>query len=123
MSTPLGVVRWKGKSGAGACDAARKKSVARPTTRRLAFVTRTIVRSPCMRSLILAAILTLAGCAKSATPPPQTPERPVTDSYFGAQVVDNYRWLENASDPETHAWAQAQTERARTYIDALPYRR
>src|SRR5690349_19785862 len=48
--------------------------------------------------------------------------RPVTDTYFSTHVVDNYRWLETASDPEVHAWTQAQTSRARAYIDALPYR-
>jgi prolyl oligopeptidase len=47
----------------------------------------------------------------------------VTDTYFGTQVVDNYRWLENAADPEVRAWTQTQTQRARSYIDALPYRR
>jgi prolyl oligopeptidase len=51
-----------------------------------------------------------------------TPLRPVTDSYFGTQVTDNYRWLENSADPEVRTWTQAQTARARAYIDALPYR-
>lgn len=26
---------------------------------------------------------------------PATPKRPVTDTYFGKTVVDNYRWLED----------------------------
>src|SRR5438874_11251139 len=39
--------------------------------------------------------------------PPQTPQRPVTDEYFGIKVVDPYRWLENWDDPEVRAWTDA----------------
>ena len=39
---------------------------------------------------------------------PATPKRPVTDTYFGKAVVDNYRWLEDMNSPETKAWFKAQ---------------
>ena len=53
---------------------------------------------------------------------PETSARPVTDTYHGAEVVDPYRWLEDASDPEVRAWASAQTALTRSVIDADPDR-
>ncbi len=44
---------------------------------------------------------------------PATPKKPVTDTYQGVQVVDEYRWLENGSDPAVKKWAEAQNEFAR----------
>ena len=38
---------------------------------------------------------------------PATPQRPVTDTYFGKSVVDNYRWLEDTNSPEVQAWFKA----------------
>jgi prolyl oligopeptidase len=54
--------------------------------------------------------------------PPATPQRPVTDEYHGVKVVDNYRWLEDRSDPAVQAWSGAQNAYARRYLDALPGR-
>ncbi|HVV01493.1 MAG TPA: prolyl oligopeptidase family serine peptidase, partial [Verrucomicrobiae bacterium] len=55
-------------------------------------------------------------------PPPATPQRPVTNEYFGTVVRDDYQWLEDANDPEVERWTQAQNERTRAYLDGLPYR-
>ncbi|MBV8843585.1 MAG: S9 family peptidase [Bryobacterales bacterium] len=54
--------------------------------------------------------------------PPATPKKPVTDTYHGTTVTDDYRWLENASDPAVKAWSDAQNRTARQYLDALPQR-
>jgi prolyl oligopeptidase len=51
---------------------------------------------------------------------PATPRRPVTDTYHGVDVVDDYRWLEDRSDPEVRAWSDAQNAVARAHLDALP---
>src|SRR5437588_10134678 len=53
--------------------------------------------------------------------PPQTPQRPVTDEYFGIKVVDPYRWLENWDDPEVRAWTEAQNSYTRAQLDAQPF--
>jgi prolyl oligopeptidase len=37
-------------------------------------------------------------------------------------VTDDYRWLENYSDPAVRAWSDAQNQYARKYLDALPLR-
>ena len=46
--------------------------------------------------------------------------RPVTDTYFGTKVVDNYRWMENLKDPEMQRWMKAQADYTRAKLDALP---
>jgi prolyl oligopeptidase len=60
--------------------------------------------------------------ADNLPPVPATPKRPVTDEYNGAKVVDDYRWLETASDPEVRQWSDAQNTRTRSYLDRLPMR-
>ncbi len=54
--------------------------------------------------------------------PPVAPKKPVTDVYQGVSVTDDYRWLENYSDPAVRAWSDAQNQYARKYLDALPLR-
>jgi prolyl oligopeptidase len=53
---------------------------------------------------------------------PATPKKPVTDSYHGVKVVDDYRWLEDFGDPAVRAWADAENRHARAYLDELPAR-
>ncbi|HEY0797890.1 MAG TPA: hypothetical protein VGD50_02010, partial [Candidatus Baltobacteraceae bacterium] len=46
----------------------------------------------------------------------------VVDHLFGVAVPDPYRYLEDASDPDTIAWTRAQTAATRATLDALPIR-
>ena len=55
-------------------------------------------------------------------PPPVTHVDQVVDTYHGIKVQDPYRWLEKADDPNVKEWSRTQNERARHYLDALPYR-
>jgi prolyl oligopeptidase len=64
----------------------------------------------------------LAFAAADLPPAPATPKRPVTDEYHGVKVADDYRWLENAADPEVGQWSDAQNARSRAYLDHLPAR-
>jgi prolyl oligopeptidase len=47
---------------------------------------------------------------------------PVTDTYHGIRVTEDYRWLEDASSEETIAWTKAQQQRTRAYFDAIGWR-
>src|SRR5437868_4094613 len=67
--------------------------------------------SICGAALALLCIGTI-GCSKTAT-------KPVTNDYHGVKVVDNYQWLENATDPEVRKWSAAQNQEARAYLDKL----
>lgn len=47
---------------------------------------------------------------------------PVTDTYHGVGVTEDYQWLEDASSAETIAWTKAQQERTRAYFDGIGWR-
>ena len=66
------------------------------------------------------ALLTLPVAALAQ--PPATPKKPVTDVYHGTSVVDDYRWLEDGSDPAVRAWSDAENRYARKFLDGLPMR-
>jgi prolyl oligopeptidase len=51
-----------------------------------------------------------------------TAVEPVTNVYHGIAVVDDYQWLENASDPAVRDWTRAQNERTRAYFARLDFR-
>ena len=55
-------------------------------------------------------------------PPPATAREDVVDTYFGEEVTDPYRWLEDASSPRVAEWTQAQNARTRAVLDSLPER-
>jgi prolyl oligopeptidase len=47
---------------------------------------------------------------------------PVTDTYHGVDVTEDYRWLEDATAEETIAWTKAQQQRTRAYFDGIGWR-
>jgi prolyl oligopeptidase len=49
-----------------------------------------------------------------------TPREPVTTTYHGEGVTEDYRWLEDSSE-RTNSWTAAQDARARAYLDSLPF--
>lgn len=50
-----------------------------------------------------------------------TPREPVTTTYHGHAVTEDYRWLEEDS-PRTREWTAAQDARTRAYLDSIPFR-
>ncbi len=75
-------------------------------------------------SLPLLGLLT-AGLLSAADvpPPPETPKRPVQDSFHAVAVAEDYRWLEDGGTPEVKAWTGAQNARTRAFLDGLPVRK
>jgi prolyl oligopeptidase len=51
--------------------------------------------------------------------PPAAVVKPVTETLWGRQVTDNYRYME-ALDPSTIAWMKAQGRYTRSVLDAIP---
>ncbi len=51
--------------------------------------------------------------------PPATAREPVTNTYFGMKVVDNYRWLENLKDPKVLSWLKAQANYTNDWLDKI----
>lgn len=73
------------------------------------------------RALALLLLLPLNSDADSL-PNVSTSREPVTNSYHGTMVVDDYQWLEDASAPAVREWTRAQNTRTREYFSYLPYR-
>lgn len=53
---------------------------------------------------------------------PTTAKGTVTDSYFGTEVADPYRWLEDDRSDETGAWVKTQNKVTFDYLAQIPYR-
>lgn len=78
-----------------------------------------------LRLIALFLIVALPGLSYGSDdllPIPATPKKPVTDTYQGVQVVDDYRWLEPAANTEVRQWSDQQNARTRAYLDHLPDR-
>ena len=74
---------------------------------------------------ILALFITLFMISCQTDSPLQYPETrmdAVTDNYFGVEVADPYRWLEDDNSEETRAWVQAQNQVTFGYLERIPYR-
>ncbi len=82
------------------------------------FATR-YARNPNILILFVAAVLCIT-LATFAGQPPASPKNPVTDTYHGVTIVDDYRWLEDWSNPNVKSWSEAQNAHARSVLDALP---
>jgi prolyl oligopeptidase len=53
---------------------------------------------------------------------PETRRGDAVDEYFGINVPDPYRWLEDDMSDETAAWVQAQNRVTFHYLDQIPFR-
>ncbi|ACU04662.1 prolyl oligopeptidase family serine peptidase [Pedobacter heparinus] len=53
---------------------------------------------------------------------PETKETTIKDNYFGTEVADPYRWLEDDRSAETKQWVDAQNAVTRKFIDQISYR-
>ena len=78
--------------------------------------------------LFSATLLVLVACNQTAKNDgnrmdyPETKKGDVVDTYFGTQVPDPYRWLEDDRSAETAAWVKTQNEFTGKYLQQIPYR-
>src|SRR5579862_680470 len=72
--------------------------------------------------LVLSFATILVTFAASAIDYPTAAKQPVTNTYFGTSVVDDYQWLENFDDPAVKTWNAAENKISRAYLDKLPAR-
>lgn len=68
-------------------------------------------------------VLFLFGCSqKSKINYPVAHKDDVNDTYFGVEVADPYRWLEDDNSAETAEWVKAENEVTFKYLEQLPGR-
>ncbi|MGH7669608.1 MAG: S9 family peptidase, partial [Gemmatimonadaceae bacterium] len=60
--------------------------------------------------------------AQQAPKYPVTRKDSVVDDYFGTQVPDPYRWLEDQNSPDVARWVEAQNAVTFRYLDQIPLR-
>ena len=78
-----------------------------------------------IRRILLAAAATALATAASAAPVPKPPVaavEPVTDTYFGVNVTDPYRWMEDRTAPRFLDWAKGENDYARAVLAQIPGR-
>ncbi|WP_299578240.1 prolyl oligopeptidase family serine peptidase [uncultured Sunxiuqinia sp.] len=74
-------------------------------------------------SLYLFVFVLMSSCTNQSTIPyPETAKEEVKDTYFGTEVTDPYRWLEDDNSAETAAWVEKQNKVTFNYLESLPYR-
>ena len=86
-----------------------------------------------MRNLIIACCLILFAFSckeekdlkkfeKNTVKYPKTKTEDTVNNYFGVEVRDPYRWLEDDMSKETTEWVKAQNVVTGDYLDNIPYR-
>ncbi len=53
---------------------------------------------------------------------PKTKKVDTVDTYFGTQVADPYRWLENDRSEETKKWVITENKLTQDYLNKIPFR-
>ena len=73
---------------------------------------------------------TLVACKKDKTEKtaivvsyPETKTVDTVDSYFGVEIKDPYRWLEDDRSAETEAWVKTQNKVTHGYLETIPFRK
>lgn len=79
----------------------------------------------CMFSALFASLcLATSALSQTASParPSPAPIHPVTENYFGTNVTDPYRYMENMKDPAVLDWVREQGRFTRAVFDSIPAR-
>ncbi|NAS12438.1 prolyl oligopeptidase family serine peptidase [Poritiphilus flavus] len=77
---------------------------------------------------ICMALLLITACQNSpkkttiAVTYPNTLKTDSADTYFGVELKDPYRWLEDDRSPETEAWVKEQNQVTFGYLEQIPFR-
>ena len=83
-----------------------------------------------MKKLIIPIVigLTVVACKEepkketTALTYPETKKVDTVDTYFGTEVKDPYRWLEDDMSEETADWVQRENKTTYGYLENIPYR-
>jgi len=73
-------------------------------------------------ALVLMVVACTSNVEKEIIHYPETKKVDHFDTYFGVDVADPYRWLEDDRSEETEAWVKAQNEVTFSYLNNIPFR-
>lgn len=78
-----------------------------------------------MKKIILTMTTTLLASAAAAQGLhyPKAEKDATMDNYFGTEVADPYRWLENDTSAQTAAWVEAENRVTNAYLAKIPFRK
>ena len=78
---------------------------------------------------VLSLIVLVPACRKQAEGPdassliyPEARKADQVDDYFGTEVADPYRWMEDDNAEEVKSWVEAQNSVTFGYLEQIPFR-
>ncbi|MDR0542915.1 MAG: S9 family peptidase, partial [Dysgonamonadaceae bacterium] len=73
--------------------------------------------------ILLSSMIVLGACqSKTKLVYPVAEKGNTVDNYFGTEVADPYRWLENDTSQATAAWVEAENQVTNEYLTQIPFR-
>ena len=79
-----------------------------------------------MNKLLIAMAISVAATASQAARPaityPAAPRQDTVDNYFGTDVPDPYRWLEDDNSEATAQWVSQENKITQDYLVRIPFR-
>jgi prolyl oligopeptidase len=73
--------------------------------------------------LVLMAVIASSAAMAQQLQYPKAAKDGTVDNYFGTQVADPYRWLENDTSQQTAAWVEAENKVTNGYLAKIPFRK
>jgi len=74
------------------------------------------------KTLLIPFLILLFSFAHGQIKYPESAQGSTVDNYFGTQVKDPYRWLEDDNSQATKAWVIAQNKVTQEYLSKIPFR-
>ncbi len=73
---------------------------------------------------LFSVILLVLGCKEQhkKITYPETKKVDTVDVYYGREIPDPYRWLEDDNSKETAEWVKSENEITRKYLEGIPFR-
>ncbi|MEP7253918.1 MAG: S9 family peptidase, partial [Ginsengibacter sp.] len=75
-----------------------------------------------MKNNIFLILMMTSSISYSQIKYPETKKVDQVDNYFGTNVADPYRWLEDDNSEETKQWVQAENKVTEDYLSKIPFR-
>ncbi|WP_044210457.1 prolyl oligopeptidase family protein [Flammeovirga sp. OC4] len=75
-------------------------------------------------ALLLSSVVAVTACQQQMEYNyPQTKKEIVNDEYFGTNVEDPYRWLEDDKSEETAQWVTAENKATQAFLSKIPFKK